>query len=192
MKGKLVIISAPSGAGKTTIVRHLLECKLNLEFSVSATTRQKRDNETDGKDYFFVTADRFREMISRNLLAEWQEVYKDNYYGTPASEIERIRSKGNHVLFDVDVKGGINLKKMFGTDALSVFIMPPSVEELEKRLIARGTDSPEKIRTRVMKAGEEIKDAGKFDFKVINDDLQKAQTQVETIVRNFLERESNG
>ncbi|MFN8211528.1 MAG: guanylate kinase [Bacteroidales bacterium] len=186
MDGKVVIISAPSGAGKTTIVRHLLACGLGLEFSVSAATRQKRENETDGVDYFFMSADEFRKMITNGELAEWQEVYKDSFYGTPKKEIERIWSAGKTVLFDVDVMGGINLKKMFGKEAVSIFIMPPSVAELEKRLRARGTDSEEKIRTRIQKAEQEIMTAGQFDYTVINDDLEKARKETEKLVKNFL------
>lgn len=186
MSGRLVIISAPSGAGKTTIVRHLLNCNLGLEFSVSATTRQKRDNETDGRDYYFMSVEKFREMIGKDGFVEWQEVYTDNFYGTPRSEIERILSKGGNVLFDVDVMGGINLKNIFGSGAVSIFIMPPSIEELGKRLTARGTDLPEKIRMRVIKAGEEIRHAGQFDFIVINDDLEKAKEESFRIVSDFI------
>ncbi|MGD0583912.1 MAG: guanylate kinase [Bacteroidales bacterium] len=186
MIGKLVIISAPSGAGKTTIVRHLLDRSLGLEFSVSATTRQMRTNESEGKDYYFLTPDEFKRGIKKGNFAEWQEVYKDNFYGTPVSEIERIRAKGRHVLFDVDVLGGINLKSTFGDNAISLFIMPPSVDELERRLVARGTDKPEKIRMRVRKAEEEIKLSGRFDHIIINDDLEKAKSEAEKIVRDFL------
>ena len=188
MKGKLVIISAPSGAGKTTIVKYLLGSGLNLAFSVSATTRAIRENETDGKDYYFLTADQFREKIRRDELIEWQEVYKDHYYGTPKSEIERIWSQNKHVLFDLDVMGGINLKKMFGNEAVSIFIRPPSVEELEKRLIARGTDKPEKIKMRVEKAAHEMKMADQFDHIIINDNLERAQAEAYNIVKAFTER----
>ena len=141
MKGKLVIISAPSGAGKTTIVKHLLDSGLNLSFSVSATTRPARGHEEDGKDYFFLSVPEFKKRIENNEFVEWEEVYKDLMYGTLKSEIERIWANGQHVLFDVDVKGGINLKKKFGLDSIAIFIMPPSVEELENRLIKRGTDT---------------------------------------------------
>jgi guanylate kinase len=186
MKGKLVIISAPSGSGKTTIVMHLLNCGLGLEFSVSATTRQRRANESDGKDYYFLAEDEFRRRIKAGGFVEWEEVYKDNFYGTPKSEIERIWAKGNHVLFDVDVVGGINLKKIFSEKAISIFIMPPSVEELEKRLITRGTDKPEKINMRVKKAEEEIKSAEQFDHIIINDDLEKAKSEAFNLVHEFL------
>ena len=151
MKRKLVIISAPSGAGKTTIVKHLLDSGLNLSFSISATTRPLRGNETDGEDYFFITVSEFKKRVENNEFVEWEEVYKDQLYGTLKSELERIWAKGNNVLFDVDAKGGINLKKKFDTNSVSLFIMPPSVEELENRLVKRGTDSQEKIRIRSKK-----------------------------------------
>jgi guanylate kinase len=186
MKGKLVIISAPSGAGKTTIVKHLLNCGLRLEFSISATTRPIRRNETDGKDYYFLSVPEFRKRIENNEFAEWEEVYHNHFYGTLKREIERIWSNGNYALFDVDVKGGINLKKIFRNNSISIFIMPPSVEELEKRLLSRGTDIPEKIRMRVEKAGEEMKLADKFDYVVINDDLRKALEEAEKLVSSFL------
>ena len=189
MEGRIVIISAPSGAGKTTIVRHLLNCGLDLVFSVSATTRKKRENETDGRDYYFLSTEEFRERLERNEFAEWQEVYKDSFYGTLRNEISRIRTAGRNVLFDVDVKGGINLKRIYGGEAVSIFIMPPSVEELEKRLLSRGTDDPEKIRTRVMKAAEEIKYAGEFDHIVVNNSLEKAMRESLMIVEAFLGRE---
>lgn len=186
MKGKLVIISAPSGAGKTTIVRHLLSSSLNLEFSISATTRAKRAGETEGKDYYFLTPDEFRKSIDRGEFVEWEEVYNDHFYGTLRKEIERIWSEGRHVLFDVDVKGGINLKRVFGNDALSIFVLPPSVEELEKRLLNRGTDSMEKIMMRVTKAAGEMKFSDQFDLVIVNDDLEKAKTETVNIISDFL------
>jgi guanylate kinase len=189
MKGKLVIISAPSGAGKTTIVKHLLESGLGLAFSVSATTRKIRENEIDGKDYYFMSADDFRGKIERGEFVEWEEVYKDHYYGTLKKEIERIWSVGNHVLFDVDVKGGINLKRIFGNNAVSLFIKPPSVEELEKRLTARGTDSEEKIRMRMLKAEEEMKSASMFDHIVVNDNLEKAKSEAFNLISGFLKND---
>jgi guanylate kinase len=188
MNGRLAIISAPSGAGKTTIVRHLLDCGLDLEFSVSATTRQRRSNEADGKDYYFLSTDEFKRRIRDDEFVEWQEVYKGHYYGTLKNEIKRIWDKGNHVLFDVDVLGGINLKNIFGEKAISIFIMPPSVEELSKRLTSRGTDEPEKIRMRVMKAEEEMRSAGKFDHIVINDDLETAKAETQLLVAGFLKK----
>jgi guanylate kinase len=188
MEGKLVIISAPSGAGKTTIVKHLLDSGLNLSFSVSATTRPFRGNETEGVDYFFLTVPEFRKKVENDEFVEWEEVYKDLLYGTLKSELERIWSKGNHVLFDVDAKGGINLKKKFGTDSIALFIMPPSVEELENRLMKRGTDSPEKIRMRVEKAKEEVNLANQFDTVIINNQLDRAKEEVVKIVSSFLGR----
>jgi guanylate kinase len=186
MKGKLIIISAPSGAGKSTIVRHLLQKGINLEFSISATTRPPRGKEKDGKEYYFLSVEEFRRRIENGDFIEWEEVYKDQFYGTLKSEIDRIWSRGNHVLFDVDVKGGINLKKIFGLDAISIFIMPPSAEELEKRLIQRGTDNPEKIKMRVAKAEEEMKLTDQFDNIVLNKWLEQAQNEVYRIVSSFI------
>jgi guanylate kinase len=186
MSYKTVIISAPSGAGKTTIVKHLLDRGLNLEFSVSATTRPLRGNEIDGKDYFFLTVIEFRKKVENNEFAEWEEVYKDLLYGTLKTELERIWKNGNHVLFDVDARGGINLKKIFGSQAVSIFIMPPSTEELEKRLFLRGTENPEKIKIRIEKAEEELNLAREFDHIVINDNLEQAESEVYKLVTSFL------
>lgn len=186
MKGKLVIISGPSGAGKSTIVKHLLDSSLNLEFSVSATTRSIRSNEKDGTDYYFLSTDEFRRRVSNNEFVEWEEVYKDHFYGTLKKEIGRIWANGKHVLFDVDVNGGINLKKLFGEKAVSIFVMPPSIGDLERRLAARGTDSPEKIMTRIGKAAEEMKLSGDFDHIVINDNLEQAKKEAYTIVNSFI------
>jgi len=158
---------------------------LRLEFSVSATTREPRGDEKHGKEYYFIPVNEFRKRIKQGDFIEWQEVYKDQYYGTLKEEIERINTNGNNVLFDVDVKGGINLKKIFGTKAISIFLMPPSQRELEKRLLTRGTDSPEKIRMRVEKAREEMKLADQFDHIVINDRLELAEKEVYEIVKNF-------
>ena len=187
MSGKLIIISAPSGAGKSTIVRYLMQQDLRLEFSVSATTREPRGNEKHGKEYYFIPVDEFRRRINQGDFIEWQEVYKDQYYGTLKEELERITINGNNVLFDVDVNGGINLKKIFGTKAISIFLMPPSQRELEKRLLTRGTDNPEKIRMRVEKAREEMKLADQFDHIVINDRLELAEKEVYEIVKSFIE-----
>jgi len=188
MEGKLVIISAPSGAGKTTIVKHLLDSGLNLAFSVSATTRPIRGNETDGEDYFFLTVQEFKKKVENSEFVEWEEVYKDLFYGTLKSELEKIWANGQHVLFDVDVKGGINLKNKFGTKAIAIFVMPPSVGELENRLIKRGTDTIEKIRIRVEKAKEELKLANQFDTVIVNHQLDKAKEEASKIVSSFLER----
>lgn len=187
MEGKVLIFSAPSGAGKSTIVGHLLKLYDNFEFSISAASRAPRGTEKDGVDYYFITADKFRELISQDAFVEHEEVYKDHFYGTLKSEVERIWSKGNVILFDVDVKGGVNLKKYFGDRALSILIIPPSLEILEKRLRGRGTDSEEDIRTRLDKAASELEFSdGKFDRNLVNDDLQTAFTDAERMVNEFL------
>jgi len=186
MSEKLIIVSAPSGAGKSTMVSHLLKKGFPLEFSVSATSRSPRGNEKDGKEYYFISASEFRKRIENNEFVEWQEVYKDHYYGTLKSEIDRIWKLGKCVIFDVDVKGGINLKKLFGSKAVSIFVMPPSVSELEKRLMKRGTDAPEKIRMRVEKAAEEISLADQFDVTIINDNLEHSYDEIDAVVGEFL------
>jgi guanylate kinase len=189
MSGKVIIVSAPSGAGKTTIVKHLLTLEsLHLEFSISACTRPKREDETDGRDYYFMAVDEFKTKIDENQFLEWEEVYKGSYYGTLRSEVERIWKNGNHILFDVDVEGAVNLKQFFGEKALSVFIMPPSIEELKRRLEKRGMDSPEKIQKRINKAGYEIKYVTKFDRMIINDNLKKALKEAEDMALEFLTR----
>jgi guanylate kinase len=188
MAGKLVIISAPSGAGKTTIVKHLLESGLKLSFSVSATTRPLRGDEKDGKDYFFISVEEFKKRINNNEFVEWEEVYKDVFYGTLKSELDRIWASGYNVLFDVDVEGGITLKKKFGTDSIAIFIMPPSVEELENRLVKRGTDSKEKIRVRVEKAADELKLADQFDKIIVNHQLAVAKEEAYNLVLSFIEK----
>ena len=187
MSGKCIILSAPSGSGKTTIVNHLITLSdLKLEFSISACTRKKRDGETDGKDYYFLSIDEFRTKIDENEFIEWEEVYKNLYYGTLKSEITRIWNNNKNVVFDVDVMGGINLKRHFGSDALSVFVMPPSIEELQKRLESRGTEPAEKIKGRLAKAGFEMKYAEKFDKVLTNDNLDRALKEAEEIVKAFL------
>ena len=188
MDSKLVIISAPSGSGKTTIVKHLLDSGLNLSFSVSATTRAKRDNETDGEDYFFLSVQEFKNRIKNNEFVEWEEVYKDLLYGTLKSELERIWAIGKNVIFDVDVKGGISLKNKFGTDAIAIFIMPPSVQELENRLVKRAIDTPEKIKVRVEKAHDELELANQFDTVIVNHQLDKAKEETLKTVSSFLGR----
>lgn len=187
MNGKILIFSAPSGAGKTTIIRKLLENKdLSLEFSVSACTRPKRPNEVHGKDYYFFSVETFKEKIKNNEFLEWEEVYKDHFYGSLKSEVKRITDKGNNVVFDVDVKGGINIKKFYGDKALSVFIMPPSLEVLEKRLINRSTDTERNIKKRIERAKFEISFADKFDRVIKNDELETSIKETENILRNFL------
>ena len=185
--GKLIIFSAPSGSGKSTLVNYLLtKSELNLRFSISATSRLPRGEEKDGRDYYFLTPEEFRRRIANNDFIEYEEVYTDKYYGTLKSEIQRIFDNGDNVVFDVDVVGGCNLKKIFGDKALSVFIMPPSVETLLSRLIKRGTDTPEVIQKRVQKAHLEIEFAPKFDACILNDDLETAKNEVYATVKNFL------
>jgi len=186
MKGKTLIFSAPSGSGKSTVVHHLLENHPEIEFSVSATSRAPRGEEKDGVDYWFLTEEEFRRRIAEDGFVEFEEVYSGSFYGTLKSEVERIWAKGHVIIFDVDVKGGVNLKRYFGDSALSVFIQAPSVEELRKRLILRGTDSPEAIDRRVAKAAEEMTYAPKFDRVLINDDLEKAFAEAEAMVSEFL------
>ena len=189
-QGKLIIFSAPSGAGKTTIVRHLLEQDLNLEFSISATSRGMRHTETDGKDYYFLTPQEFRSKIDNHEFLEWEEVYAGTFYGTLKSEVERIRSNGQNVIFDVDVVGGCNIKKFYGDDALAVFIQPPSIEELRKRLISRSTDSPEVIEKRVAKAEYELTFASQFDRIIVNEHLETAFDEAEKCILEFINRKS--
>ena len=186
MSGKLLIFSAPSGAGKTTIVKHLIEQNFNLEFSISACSRPKRDGEVDTVDYYFLSVDEFKQKIKGNKFIEWEEVYKNQFYGTLKSEIERIWSKGNNAIFDVDVKGGLNIKKQYGDKALAVFVMPPSIEELKNRLTLRSTDSLENINKRVEKAEYEITFADKFDKIIVNDDLDFSLAKAKQIVEEFL------
>lgn len=184
--GKLLIFSAPSGSGKTTIVRRLLEQFSNLEFSISATSRAPRGAEKNGVDYYFLTAEEFAEAVAANKFVEWEEVYKGTCYGTLRSEMERIWTKGNVILFDVDVMGGIRLKEIFGENAMSIFVMPPSIEELRRRLEGRGTDAPEVIEKRIAKASFELTKAPEFDRQVVNDDLEVAVSEVAEIVKNFI------
>ncbi len=186
MKGKLIIFSAPSGAGKTTIVRHLLDKGFDLEFSISATSREPRHTETHGKDYYFLSGEEFLEKVENNEFLEWEEVYKGTSYGTLKSEVERIRNKGMNVIFDVDVVGGLNIKKYYGEEALAVFVQPPSVEELRSRLIGRSTDSEDKIAMRVAKAEHELSFASQFDVVIVNDKLEEAFAEAEEIITKFL------
>lgn len=183
---KLIIFSAPSGSGKTTIVRELLKRFDCFEFSISATSRQPRGQEQNGIDYYFMSNDEFRSRVECDEFVEWEEVYAGTCYGTLKSEMERIWNNGHVIIFDVDVMGGINLKRLFGDNACSIFIMPPSVEELERRLRGRGTDAEEVIAKRIAKAEFELSKATEFDFKVVNDDLQTAVDETAAIITNFL------
>lgn len=184
--GKCIIFSAPSGAGKTTLVKHLLAQSMGLKFSISACTRSIRGDEVDGKDYHFLDIATFKEKIKADEFIEWEEVYKDHFYGTLKSEIERIWAKGEHVIFDVDVVGGINLKKYFGDKALSIFVMPPSMKDLENRLRGRGTDSEDRIKNRLAKAKQELIVADQFDKVILNNDLETAKNEAFQMVSNFL------
>ena len=188
MDGKLIIFSAPSGSGKSTIINYLLEQGLNLKFSISATSRAPRGEEKNGVEYYFLSPEDFRKRIAAGEFLEYEEVYTDKFYGTLKSEVERIFKEGNNVIFDVDVVGGCNIKKYYGNRALSVFIQPPSVEELRRRLVGRNTDSPEVIESRLAKAEYELGFANQFDVVIVNDDLDKAKEETLRTVRNFLDK----
>ena len=186
--GKVIIFSAPSGSGKSTIVNYLLDKGLGLEFSISATCRAPRGEEQNGREYFFFTQDEFKQRVENNEFLEWEEVYPGCCYGTLKSEVERIWAKGNTVVFDVDVVGGVNIKKIFGEQALSIFIQAPSVQELRERLIGRGTDTLEKIGQRVAKAEYEMTFAPQFDTIVINDKVEDAYADAERVIREFISK----
>lgn len=188
MDGKLIIFSAPSGAGKTSIVKALLSEIPELEFSVSACSRAKRPGETEGVDYYFLTPNDFRKKIEQGFFLEWEEVYSGNFYGTLVTEVDRIWSKGKHVVFDVDVAGGITIKKRFDEKALSIFVMPPSIEELKKRLLTRNTETPESLEKRINKAEQEIAWANQFDHIIVNDKLEKAIVEAKKVVQDFLRK----
>jgi len=190
MEGKLLIFSAPSGAGKSTIVRHLLSCGLPLEFSISATSRQARGTEKNGVEYYFLTPKSFREKIDRDEFLEWEEVYSGQYYGTLKSEAERIWQAGRHILFDIDVMGGLNLKRKYPDRSLAIFVSPPSLEILEKRLRARGTDAEDALQKRIGKAEEEMTKAKEFDIILVNDVLEETLKEAEKIVRDFIGTEN--
>lgn len=183
---KCIIVSAPSGAGKTTIVRHLLGRGLGLEFSISATNRPKRGYERDGRDYHFISTEEFLARIDADGFVEWEQVYPGCYYGTLKSEVERIWQRGHAPIFDVDVKGGLQLKEIFGERALSIFVSPPTVEALERRLRLRGTETPETLRIRVGKASEELTFSNKYDYVLINDDMERACQEAYEAVKGFL------
>lgn len=187
-RGKLIVFSAPSGAGKTSVVRAILGRRNDLLFSVSACSRPMRPGEVDGRDYYFLTAEEFKSRISQGLFLEWEEVYEGNYYGTLLSEVERIWADGCHVVFDVDVVGGLNIKKKFPEETLAVFIAPPSLEVLAERLRGRGTETAESIGRRLGKAEWEMTFAPKFDVVVVNNDLSETITLVQQLVSDFLSR----
>lgn len=189
MSNKVIIFSAPSGAGKSTIVNHILGLHKDLEFSISATSRAPRGQEQHGVEYYFYSADEFRQMIAEGKFVEHEEVYPGSFYGTLKSEVERIWAKGHAIVFDIDVQGGVNLKRIFGDQAFSVFIQAPSVEVLRERLVGRGTDTPEAIEKRIAKAASEMEfAAGKFDHVLVNDDLQTAFAEAERIIDDFMSR----
>ncbi len=187
MKGKLIVFSAPSGSGKTTIVRHLLKQEdLNLEFSISAATREARGEEVNGKDYYFMSLDQFKQHIKNEDFVEWEEVYRDNFYGTLKSEVERIWAKGKNVIFDIDVAGGLRIKSKFPEETLAVFVKPPSVDELKRRLKERSTESDEKINMRIAKAHVELATAPQFDVVIKNYDLEVALDEAYQLVKEFV------
>ena len=189
-KGKLLVFSAPSGSGKTTIVRHLLaQDDLNLEFSISCATREPRGEEVDGKDYYFISWEKFKQHIKSDEFVEWEEVYTDNYYGTLRSEVERIWAKGKNVIFDIDVSGGLRIKSKFPQETLAVFVKPPSVDELKRRLKQRSTESDDKINMRIAKASVELATAPQFDKIIKNYDLDVAKVDAYELVKNFLKNE---
>lgn len=188
MAGKLIIFSAPSGSGKSTIINYLLTQNLNLSFSISATSRAPRGTEQNGVEYFFLTPEEFKQRIANNEFLEYEEVYKDRFYGTLKAQVEKQLAGGQNVIFDVDVVGGCNIKKFYGDRALSVFIQPPSLEELRKRLTGRGTDAPEVIESRLAKATFELSYAEKFDVVIVNDNLEKAQAEALKTIRDFIQQ----
>lgn len=187
MAGKLIIFSAPSGSGKSTIINYLLKQNLPLQFSISATSRAPRGTEKDGTDYYFMSPDEFKTRIEANEFLEYEEVYTDRFYGTLKSEVERIADADKHVVFDVDVVGGCNIKKYYGDRALSIFIQPPSIETLRKRLELRATDSPEMIDNRIAKASYELGFASRFDVVIVNDNLEEAQIETLRTVQQFIQ-----
>lgn len=186
MENRVIILSAPSGCGKTTLLKALMERGLPLEFSVSATSRQKREGETDGRDYYFFTPEQFKEKVAQEAFLEWNEVYPGQFYGTLLSEVDRIAQNGHHVIFDVDVKGGLSIKERFGPRALAVFVMPPSIEVLRQRLLNRGTETPESVEKRLKRADYEISFSNRFDYVLVNDDLDAAIREAYGLISGFL------
>ena len=186
-QGKLIVFSAPSGSGKTTIVRHLLGLeKLNLEFSISATSRAKRGEEVNAKDYYYLSTEAFKSKIKNDEFLEWEEVYRDNFYGTLKTEVERIWALKKHVIFDIDVSGGLRIKRKFPEETLAVFVKPPSIDELKIRLKKRKTETEDKINMRISKASAELATAPLFDVIIENDNLEKALKEAETLIGNFV------
>jgi len=186
MNGKLIVFSAPSGAGKTSIVRRLLKTDLPLAFSVSACSRPKRPEEVNGTDYYFLSPEEFKQRINDHEFLEWEEVYPGSYYGTLKSELDRIWQLGKHVVFDVDVIGGINIKKLYPQETLSIFVMPPSIDELEVRLKIRGTENPESLKKRLDKAKYEISFADQFDYQLLNDNLDRSTPEIKEVIAKFI------
>tara|TARA_X000000368_G_C22962784_1_gene681749 strand:+ start:656 stop:1219 length:564 start_codon:yes stop_codon:yes gene_type:complete len=184
--GKLIVIAAPSGSGKTTIVKRLISEALNLGFSISATSRAKRENEVDGKDYHFLSVNEFKKKISLNEFIEWEEVYENNFYGTLKSEIGSLNNSGKNLIFDIDVIGGLSIKKAFPENTLTIFIHPPSLKELESRLRNRGTESEEKIRMRLSKASKEMSMSVLYDHSIENNNIEQTVTKIKSIINNFI------
>ncbi len=184
--GKLFVFSAPSGSGKTTIVKHLVKQEnLALDFSISATSRAPREGEIDGDSYHFISAEKFKSLIEKDAFIEWEEVYTDNYYGTLKTEIDRIWTSGKHVIFDIDVVGGLNIKKQYPEETLAIFVKPPSMEEMERRLRGRQTETEEKIKERLAKASKEFEFMKEFDEILVNDSLEKAKEEAEALILKF-------